>query len=487
MKNEEIESTKERAGGDDLAIEEGKGTNVEGERKEETPVNDNNITATKGVPKEESNQADNPLTTKPDQVVIPDLSNQEATPLENEENKQKVGDNYRAIEIIEKEEVTTKESSNEAKNQDVAAGKEEPSETKDKSNEKIDEQNGTSTSNENIQTTDDDNPDDVFVYTSSRPWSTQLFLEMKSTEDWWSCWIGFMGFIIVAVVGTESSYSVPVLLPWQKSPWDAFNWEILVGVILLYIFMLLMTWVSYRFLVKFGQRPYFSPIAFTIIYLIGIISSIIGSQASLKKNGLSASIWAIIVGFAIVNVGQLIISIKEYMKGKKKAPLVEKLSEINLGAVEISPEALEKTTKPAKNNHPGSIFPKWVSDVAQAEYYIKISLVLLAIDLQSVKTYGGPGLVVAWVDTPILLVTTFLIGLFILKMSKEEAIVMATAVSVCGGSAAAAAATVIKAESKIPKLVIAVMTLFTVPQIPLLPIVVKQTGMQEAVSLHPMQ
>ena len=61
--------------------------------------------------------------------------------------------------------------------------------------------------------------------------------------------------------------------------------------------------------------------------------------------------------------------------------------------------------------------PKWVMPAVQTEYYIKTGLVLLGAEILFGKiiSIGIPGIFVAWVVTPIVLITTYIFGQKVVK------------------------------------------------------------------------
>jgi hypothetical protein len=103
------------------------------------------------------------------------------------------------------------------------------------------------------------------------------------------------------------------------------------------------------------------------------------------------------------------------------------------------------------------------------EYYIKVSLVLLALDLMNSSQILAQSAFVAFIDTPILFVIITLIGR-LLSIRNDYSMTMASAISICGSSAANAVGSTIKARKDAMFYSIAVMSLFTVPAIPLMPI-----------------
>jgi uncharacterized membrane protein YadS len=167
------------------------------------------------------------------------------------------------------------------------------------------------------------------------------------------------------------------------------------------------------------------------------LCKIFGANKALQSFGLGDSIWAIFVGAFITN---LYVPFKETL-------------------------------------------PEWFKSVITAEFYIKISVVLLAVDLSLFANIGYRGFMVTWIDTPFVTCITFLVGWRLLQMQKEDAVVSAGGLAICGSSAATAISSSIKADKKTAPIVIAIMSFFTVPVIPLMPLFVRVVdGINEGVA-----
>jgi hypothetical protein len=108
--------------------------------------------------------------------------------------------------------------------------------------------------------------------------------------------------------------------------------------------------------------------------------------------------------------------------------------------------------------------PIWVKPALQVEYYIKTGLVLLGAEILfgKVLSIGIPGIFVAWVVTPVVLLTTYWFGQKVLRMtSKSLNITICADMSVCGVSAAIATAAACKAKKEELTLVIGLSLIFT--------------------------
>jgi len=95
---------------------------------------------------------------------------------------------------------------------------------------------------------------------------------------------------------------------------------------------------------------------------------------------------------------------------------------------------------------------------------------------------GLPGVCVAWVVTPIVLVSTYWFGQRVLKLeSRSLNMVISADMSVCGVSAAIASAAACKAKKEELSLAIGMSLSFTVVMMVILPIVIKAIGLDEYV------
>ncbi|MBU1171717.1 MAG: YeiH family protein [Proteobacteria bacterium] len=124
--------------------------------------------------------------------------------------------------------------------------------------------------------------------------------------------------------------------------------------------------------------------------------------------------------------------------------------------------------------------PKWVMPGVQTEYYIKTGLVLLGAEILfgKILSIGIPGIFVAWVVTPIVLVTTYWFGQNIIKMpSKTLNITISADMSVCGVSAAIATAAACRAKKEELTLAVGLSLVFTSIMMVVMPIVIKALGM----------
>lgn len=180
-----------------------------------------------------------------------------------------------------------------------------------------------------------------------------------------------------------------------------------------------------------GFNPARFFIGFLTVYFVCVIANILGNQVTMRKYGLNAEIWSIVLGMIIANT---------------------------VGT------------------------PKIMKEGAQVEYYIKAGLVLLGAEVlfHKIMAIGIPGIFVAWVVTPIVLISTYIFGQKVVKMpSKTLNIVISADMSVCGTSAAIATAAAARAKKEELTLSVGLSLTFTAIMMIALPAFIKAVGMPE--------
>ena len=184
--------------------------------------------------------------------------------------------------------------------------------------------------------------------------------------------------------------------------------------------------------VKFMGEDFLSFVkGFFIVFMVAVLAYMLGGQAISKQYGLGSEAWAILMGMIIANT---------------------------LGT------------------------PKWVLPSCKVEFFIKTGLVLLGAEVlfNKIIAIGVPGIFVAWIVTPIVLVCTYIFGQKVLKMpSKELNIVIAADMSVCGTSAAIATAAACRAKKEELTLAIGLSLVFTSIMMIGMPAFIKAVGMPE--------
>ncbi len=178
-----------------------------------------------------------------------------------------------------------------------------------------------------------------------------------------------------------------------------------------------------------GRSPWKFALGFMFVFLIAVLAYVAAGQKTMKELGIGYAAWAILFGLIISNT---------------------------VGT------------------------PQWVKHAVQTEYYIKTGLVLLGAEIlfDKVLLIGIPGIFVAWVVTPVVLITTYLFGQKILKIpSKTLNITISSDMSVCGVSAAIATAAACRAKKEELTLAVGLSLVFTSVMMIVMPAFIKAVGM----------
>lgn len=128
--------------------------------------------------------------------------------------------------------------------------------------------------------------------------------------------------------------------------------------------------------------------------------------------------------------------------------------------------------------------PTFMKPAIRTELYMKVGLVLLGAEVLFGKllALGLPGVFVAWIVTPIVLITTFWFGQKILKIESASLnMVISADMSVCGVSAAIATASACKAKKEELSTAIGISLAFTVVMMIVLPYVIRLAGIDPIV------
>ncbi|MEM7454315.1 MAG: putative sulfate exporter family transporter [Planctomycetota bacterium] len=228
---------------------------------------------------------------------------------------------------------------------------------------------------------------------------------------------------------------------WSASPIDAIvrkdaegttDYSPLKKIIGTWVFMAL-TLGTAVFITGGGKRiAGFLP-AFTVVFLLAGIAYVIAANEVAKAYNLEYALWALGIGMLISNT---------------------------IGT------------------------PAWLKHGENTGFFIKTGLVILGAEVlvSRLMALGLPGVCVAWIVTPIVLISTYWFGQRVLKMkSRTLNMVISADMSVCGVSAAIASAAACKAKKEELSLAIGMSLSFTVVMMVVLPIIIKFIGLNEYV------
>ena len=171
---------------------------------------------------------------------------------------------------------------------------------------------------------------------------------------------------------------------------------------------------------------------YCLMLVIAVVARSIGNYEPLRDSGLSASLWAILMGIFFRYIG-VKLNFKKVYGG---------------------------------------------------EFFVKIGVTLLAMDFTSIVSVGLPGLLVAWVDTLIILSFGSYVCMKLMSFTIQDSIVIAGATSICGSSAATALSSAVHQkgyDDPVAKTIIAIMGVFNAPLMPIMPLFKTLLGMNPTV------
>jgi uncharacterized membrane protein YadS len=325
---------------------------------------------------------------------------------------------------------------------------------------------------------DDDDDDENVVVPPPLPRRVQ---ELYTSADWWSLWIGLatflMGIVVVFAVPYEQGsdrvpYVIPQPMKWTTNPLDAWDVYNIVGTILLLLAFCGMYLVSLQFMGKLRivvapvrhqsddsgvqgggdrcatpARSYIS--GFATMATLATLSVWIGSNEWCDEHGLGYAVWAILLGMLVTN----------------GAPLV-----VGGGGANDT------------NNNNNRVDETLSHAAKDGEFFIKCSLVLLAVQLDVLVQVGVPGIAVAWIGSPLAIIMGYVIGTRCFHCKDSLALLISVGAAWCGASAISAVAPIVSAKSEDVSLAISVVAFFTLAFTFIQPYFAMGVGMNESVA-----
>lgn len=247
-----------------------------------------------------------------------------------------------------------------------------------------------------------------------------------ASEDWWAIWLGGL-LIAVAALGLLTG--VAGLGGWTANPLDAFAGRV-AGLAMLGLGLALVTGLAAQ---AMGGRLVPHQAGFFGLFGLAVAAYLLANQTGIRAAGVGYAFWAILLGLVVSNTAGV---------------------------------------------------PGWLKPALHSELYIKTGLVLLGAEIlfNRILTLGPPGLVVAWLVTPFVILFTYRFGTRVLKMASPAlVIVIAVATSVCGVSAAIATAAAARAKKEELTLAVSMALISTVLMMIVMPLGIRAVGMDPTV------
>lgn len=306
-------------------------------------------------------------------------------------------------------------------------------------------------------------------------------VELYTTADYWSVWYGLVlfgitnGLVFVVVPHFSANddagdkrirYVVPQPMMWTNNPFDAWDVYGVVGTILLLAVLGVLYLFALKCMRKLKPKKDIAPVvatkneenmsssgkrkkniqpSVTAKYIYGYIfmcflatlSLWIGSNQWCNSNGLGYAVFAIFFGVVITNT-------------------------------------------PIFGNY---LMDNYIGLAAtDGEFFIKCSLVLLAVQFNELIDVGIPGMVVAWIGSPLSIIIGFLIGTRLMHCDATVVILIAVGASWCGASAISAVAPIIAASSEQVSLAVSVVSFFTLGFTFIQPYIARAVGMPDDIA-----
>ena len=128
--------------------------------------------------------------------------------------------------------------------------------------------------------------------------------------------------------------------------------------------------------------------------------------------------------------------------------------------------------------------PRWLAPALIGEFFIKTGLVVFGAEVlvSRLLALGLPGIMTAWIVTPVVLVATYLFGVHMLRIpSRSLCMTLSADMSVCGVSAAIATGAACRAKKEEISLTIGLSLFFTVIMMVAMPPVIRAMGLDPIV------
>jgi uncharacterized integral membrane protein (TIGR00698 family) len=261
-------------------------------------------------------------------------------------------------------------------------------------------------------------------------------MQLKKTysEDWMAVWIGF-AIIVLTIYIYRWMPSLPLLFN-PKEKWSGaeffsgfFSRPNIMRIVYIFFVFAILAYIGLSLAGK-GARSFFY--SFFLIALLAILAQVISTHTSMKALSLETVLFSVIIGLIIGNT-------------------------VNV--------------------------PEWLKPGIQSEFYIKIGLVLLGTSIlfSNIMKAGALGLIQALA----VVITVWYIAYWIarkLKVDQEMSTMLASAVSICGVSAAIATCGAIKGDNKKLSYVISLVLIVAIPMMILMPYLAKWLGLGQEVA-----
>lgn len=263
--------------------------------------------------------------------------------------------------------------------------------------------------------------------------STKKSFLQSLTEDWWAVLIGgtiIIAALVIVFAATGFKFSVPV---YQWATTEDLLGKVLTGsnlALIAGIGVLFAILSSVAIALSGGSIKNYLK-GFFLVFILGIFALIIAGNKTINYYGIEYVIFALIIGLLIGNLTQI---------------------------------------------------PNWLREAARSEFFIKTGLVILGsgVLFTDIVKAGLPGILQAVLVVSVV----WFFALWLsrrLKVDDEFGVILASAVAICGVSAAIVASGAIKGDKKKLSYVTTLVLLVAIPMMILQPWLVKVLNIPEVV------
>ncbi|ACB84680.1 YeiH family protein [Natranaerobius thermophilus] len=252
---------------------------------------------------------------------------------------------------------------------------------------------------------------------------------MLRKDDWWAVWLGLF---LILITGLGLLTEIPGLEEWTHNPLNSLSLSTVLELTVLGTGLALLTGIAVYYIQgKSFANNYLK--AFPWVFMIAVISYVLSEQSLASHYGLGYVVWALALGLFISNV---------------------------IGV------------------------PEFIKPAIKSELFIKTGLVLLGAEIlfDRLLVLGIYGIGVAWIVTPIVLVSMYFIGTRLLGINNKSLVVtISAATSVCGVSAAIVTGEASKATEEQMSLAVTITSVMTVLMIIFMPLLITFLGIDPLV------
>jgi uncharacterized integral membrane protein (TIGR00698 family) len=256
---------------------------------------------------------------------------------------------------------------------------------------------------------------------------------LSLSEDVWAVIIGgllIVTVLIVALLSPGFTFTIPVY-QWANADdlvtkvFSGKNLLLLIGIGLVFA---LLSLAAIR--LSGGSIKKYSA-GFIFIYVLSVLSLIIAGNKSVNYYGIEYVVFALLLGLLIGNL---------------------------------------------------TVLPSWLKEAARSEFFIKTGLIILGISVlfSDIIKAGLPGIL----QSILVVSVVWFFALWLsrkLKVDDEFGVILASAVSICGVSAAIVASGAIKGDKKKLSYITTLVLLIAIPMLIIQPWIIKQLGIPEII------